>query len=359
MDETTFIRKVLVFGAIGDYLCLIQGRGGVGVDRVMVMARDFYQDAVLSERQSFNDKESRCRRVFQQAVSRYGGFWHLCTPGEGQAVIFRKQADYVFMMTAVAMCAHAFPDVRVITFEIMSNHIHLMLCGCPDRILAFFDMLKKRLKRYLAMSGEVVDLSHFSSGNLVAADSLESLRNQIVYINRNNYLVDPDQTPFSYPYGANGYYFMPGAKVCSDGVFRDLTIWEKRSFVHSRDIDYPGDWMTIGGYFSPSNYLALDIGEGSFRDARHYFHKVSRDIESYKEVASLLGEAVYYTDDELNAVIYRMCKRQYEADGPVLLPAHAKLELARTLHFDYHADKAKIGRLLKLPRSVLDQLFHP
>lgn len=326
---------------------------------MMVMAKDFCLDAVGSERPSFNDKENRCKRVFQQAVNQYGGFWHLCTPGDGQALVFRKQADYVFMMTAVAMCAYAFPDVRVITFEIMGNHIHLMLCGLPERILAFFERLKKKLKRYLAQSGDVVDLSRFECKNLIAADSLESLRNQIVYINRNNFLVDPDNTPFSYPYGANGYFFMPGSTTRSDGVFSDLTIWERRTFVHSRNTDYPGEWLTIDGYFSPANYLALDIGEGVFRDARHYFHKVSRDIESYGEIAALLGDAVYYTDDELNAVIYRICRSQYGTDGPLLLPARAKLDLSRTLHFDYNADNAKIARLLKLPRSVLDQQFHP
>lgn len=359
MDGKTFVRKVLVFGVCVAYLCVVQGRGGVGIDRVTGMAKDFYRDAGLSERRTFNDKENRCRRVFQRAVSQYGGFWHLCTPGEGQAMIFRKQADYVYMMSAVAMGAHAFPDVRVITFEIMSNHIHLMLCGQPDRILAFFEMVKKKLKRYLAKSGGGVDLSHFACRNLIAADSLESLRNQIVYINRNNFLVDPDNTPFSYPYGANGFFFMPGSTTYSDGVFGDLTVWEKRAFVHARNTDYPGDWLTIDGYFSPANYLALDIGEGVFRDARHYFHKVSRDIESYQEIAALLGESVYYTDDELNAVIYRFCQSQHGADGPLLLPAKAKLDLARTLHFDYNADNAKIARLLKLPRSVLDQLFHP
>lgn len=54
----------------------------------MVMAKDFYLDAAGSERPSFNDKENRCKQVFQRAVSQYGGFWHLFTPGDGQALVF-------------------------------------------------------------------------------------------------------------------------------------------------------------------------------------------------------------------------------------------------------------------------------
>lgn len=58
------------------------------------MAKDFYLDAVGSERPSFNDKENRCKQVFQWAVNQYGGFWHLFTPGDGQALVFRNQFGY-------------------------------------------------------------------------------------------------------------------------------------------------------------------------------------------------------------------------------------------------------------------------
>lgn len=321
------------------------------------MAKDFYQGSSAPGGRSFNDQENRCKQVFQEAAARYGGFWHLCTPGEDQPLIFRKREDYVFMMTAIAICAYAFPSVKVITFEIMGNHLHMMLCGYPDELFSFFAMLKKKLRRYLSIQGEGVCLDGFACKRLIPAETLESLRNQIAYINRNNYLVDPDHTPFSYPYGANGYYFLPSARRFAEGRFGDLTLLERRSFVHARDIGYPDDWIIIGGAFSPVNYVHFDIGEGVFRNARHYFHKITREIESYKEIAAQLGDAVFYTDDELSAVIYRICKREYDVESPMLLTANSKFDLARRLHYDYNADNGKIARLVKLSRNVLDQMF--
>lgn len=94
-----------------------------------------------------------------------------------------------------------------------------------------------------------------------------------------------------------------------------------------------------------------------FRDARHYFFKVSREIEGYKEIAEALCEQVFYTDDELNAVIYKTCKDLFDGQRAILLPQADKIELARKLHFDYNADNGQIARLLKLPPSTVDAMF--
>lgn len=321
------------------------------------MATDFHRGATAPESRSFSDKESNCKLVFQQTIKHYGGFYHLCTPGEKQSVIFRTTDDYGYMMTLVAICSYAFPNLQIITFEIMSNHIHIILCGDGEDILAFFALLKQRLKRYFAERRTTVDLTYFDCEQPISILTLDSLRNQIAYVNRNNYVVDPDQTPFSYPYGANRYYFTPSAKRYSNGRFGDLPILDKRAFLHSRNIDYPNSWTVVDGYVSPASYVRFDIGESVFRDARHYFHKVSRDIESYKEVAELLGDSIYYTDDELLSAIYRFCRDEYQAEKPTLLSSNQKMELARRLHFDYNADNKKIARLLKLNPYVLDEMF--
>lgn len=306
---------------------------------------------------SFRDKENRCNRVFEWTDEQYGGIWHLCTPGEGQPVIFSSEEDYSYIMTLIAICAHDFPDVQIVTFEVMSNHLHLLMCGTQDNVITYFETLTKKLRYYFAKRGNAFNFNHFQCFKIIPVTSLESLRNQIVYINRNNYVVDPDQTPFSYPYGANGYFFSPMAKTHSDGFFGDLFLHDRRKLVRSRNVDYPASWIMIDGYISPVNYVRLDIGEGVFRDARHYFHKVSREIESYKEIADQLGESVYYTDDELGAIVFRICQQNYNSSKPSLLPAKAKIEIARTLHFDYNADNDKIYRLIRLDKNVLDELF--
>ena len=306
---------------------------------------------------SFFEKEDRCRRVFEGTVREYGGVWHLCTPGEKQPLVFKRPEDNVFSMTLVAMCAYDCPSVQVITFEIMSNHVHFVLCGSETDVMAFFDLFKKRLRRYLIGKGDRTDLTHFTCEKPIPIKTLESMRNQICYTNRNNFVVDPGHTPFSYPYGANGYYFLPRIRNLKDSLFSEMTLREKRNLIHAREPSYPEDYIITDGYFSPANYCRFDIGEAVYRDARHYFNHLAKGIESYREIAASVGDSIYYTDDELFDVVRRICKEKYEGRRPTLLGKNEKLELARKLHFDYNADNAKISRMLNIAPSILDQLF--
>lgn len=320
------------------------------------MVTDFHEGAQAQRERSFSEKESRCRRVFEWTVQKYGGIWHLCTPGEHQPVIF-KDNDYAFAMTLVAMCAYDCPEVQIITFELMSNHVHFVICGSREGVVDFFALFKKRLVRYFSSSGKRVELSHFDCKEPIAIESLESLRNQIGYTNRNNYVVDPDQTPFTYPYGANSYYFNRVFKTRKDFIFSDLTERAKRELLHTKQVSYPGNYIIVDGFFSPASYCRLDIGEGVFRDARHYFNKLAKNIESYKEIASALGDAIYYTDDELIDVLYRLCREKYGGQRISSLAKNDKMDVARLLHFDYNADNRKIARLINLNQTILDAMF--
>ncbi|MBR4659889.1 MAG: hypothetical protein IKO77_00455 [Bacteroidales bacterium] len=259
---------------------------------------------------SFQDKENRCLALFDESIRDGSGFWHLCTPGNGQQIIFSETSDYEIGMVVTALCLRELPEVTIITFELMSNHVHFILHGPRAAVDRYFKSLKARLQLLLKISGRMVDLRGFIP-NIIAIESLESLRNQIVYTNRNNYVVDPDQTPFSYPYGANGYFFNPAAKASFRCNYGNLTARERRAFVHSHDVNYPDTYLVTGNYFSPVSYCDIDFGEAMFRDARHYFQKVSRAVEAFKEIAALTGDNVFYTDDELFAVASAICKKKY------------------------------------------------
>lgn len=324
----------------------------------MMMAKDVFDPAFFADRpigHSFLEKESKCKELFNEALRHFGAFFHLHTPEE-HPVVFNHDKDYPAAMTIVAMCAHDCPDIKIITFELMSNHVHFVLCGDETACLRFFALFKERLRKYFIGRKKVIDLSGFVP-KTVDIETLESLRNQIAYTNRNNFVVNPSYTPFSYPYGACSCYFLPVNLHRADTHFGQLTFREKRVLLHTHQMDYPADYAIIDGYISPASCCAIPFGEHIFRDARHYFFKISRGIESYKEIAEALGESIFYTDDELSAVVYKKCQDDYGGLQATLLPQKDKLELARLLHFDYNADNDKIARLLKLSPSLVNTIY--
>ena len=94
---------------------------------------------------SFVEKEGRCKLLFERALRYFGPFYHLHYP-EDHPAILRDQQDYEVAMSIVGMCAFDCPGVRVITFELMSNHVHFIVCGRKEAVLAFFELFKKDFK---------------------------------------------------------------------------------------------------------------------------------------------------------------------------------------------------------------------
>ena len=80
-------------------------------------------------------------------------------------------------------------------------------------------------------------------------------------------------------------------------------------------------------------------------------------MESMKTIAHEIGESVYYTDDDIYTVLLGICREQYNVGRSALIPAQAKVEVARKLHYEYNASIKQIARMLKIERSILESLF--
>lgn len=262
-------------------------------------------------------------------------------------------------MNILAICSRLVPKVKIITFQLMSNHLHLTLSGPREEVLRLFSLFKRYLGKYLKGRGLSVDLSMFEA-NQRELCSLQELRNVITYNNRNGYVVTPDSTPFTYPRGANAYYYNCFAKSRFRESQSTLSKAERRALIHSHDSDYLYEpIITVDGYACPMSFCSISFGEGIFRCASHYFREISRNIESQKEIAKELGEQVFYTDDELFSVILSICKDKYGGQKPSLLPAAAKSELALLLHHEYNAGNKQIQRMLRLEASFVNSLLPP
>ena len=130
-----------------------------------------------------------------------------------------------------------------------------------------------------------------------------------------------------------------------------------RTVTQSRQYDDLKDVYEVDGYASPMSFCAISLGEDLFRSARHYFSKVSRHIESYDQIAKMIGESIYYTDDDLFQVVCTLSKKKYDCKIPTLLPQAAKVEIAKIIRSEYNANNKQIQRMLKIDQSVLLALF--
>lgn len=282
----------------------------------------------------------------QAAFDKMGEVYHLWTP-ENFELIFRSDEDFKIGMGIMGICAKLSPDVKILTFELMSNHIHIAAAASESNLREMFELFKKILSRNIS-----TDWSLFQPG-IRLLSSLGQVRNVIVYDNRNGYLVNRDYSPYTYPWGANRYYFNPDARKLALANTKKMNYGERRNLVSSHIADEVKDLLIYEGYALPLSFCDIDRAETLFRDQSHYFELLSRSIENSKEIAKEIGESVFYTDGELFAAISKISREKYDNPQPSTLPVASKLELAATMRYDYKAGEKQICRMLKLDPTVL------
>ncbi len=301
---------------------------------------------------TFYDKENQGEYLFNKS----GPFWHLCTPGHLTELLFTNDEELGFGMNLMGICADRFPMLKIYTFELMNNHLHCILSGerkcCED----MFDVFQTRLQRYLVTTGREVDMSAFKASLLHIPD-LHALRNEIVYVNRNGYLVKPSYTPYSYLWGAGYLYFNPIYELIPSTAFNSLTLRDKRNICRSRDVAMSEHIRVLNHIILPSSFCCIKEGEHFFRDAHHYFNLLSKNFEAYSEIAKKLKDSVFLSDEEMYSAVQSMCLKGYNLSKPVLLPSAAKIDIAKKMHYEYNASNKQIKRILRIDTGIIESLF--
>ena len=302
-------------------------------------------------KRSFSDEERRCESLFHLL----NPCWHFYTP-EDFPVILTCEADFKAAMTLLAVCALSFPNLRILTFQWMSNHLHITLSGTEKDISSMFAMLRKYLGKYLKARGRIIPIASWAY-NLRRIKSLKDLRNVIAYNNRNGFLVNPDSTPLTYPWGANRFFFNPDTIKLVENSKETLQHKVIRGLYHTHKLDGFTGQTILDGYIPPAVFCDIGSAEKVFRDARHYFTSVSRNLEGMKDIAKEIGESIYYTDEDLYGVILKICREGFGVSNPALLPAQAKVEVARKMYFEYNASAKQISRILKADLALVKSIL--
>lgn len=306
------------------------------------------------ETNDYFEREELCQKRFEEL----GKVYHVCT-SENHSLLFTNKEEFRTAMTLFALCALKFPEVKILTFQLMSNHIHFAAAGEKVAIRNFVDLFFSFLRKHPCLKDSCAGL-HSGECKFIAVESLENLRNVIVYINRNGFVVNYDTTPFSYPWGANRYYFNPEAGLRYEACGKYASTLILRKIARSRQFDsiaIDRRIKMLDGSVCPISFCYIQEGEQLFRNAHHYFSKVAKNVEGYKEIALSIDESLFYNDEDLFSIVISLCFKQYKVKSPALLSPDQKTELARTLHFTYKAGNKQIARMLKLKNELVDAMF--
>jgi len=305
----------------------------------------------MNSKYSFNELETICLVNFGDGKNIY----HVCT-GEDNPIVFADTQDFMIGMTCLGLCAKVYSNITIIAFQLMSNHFHFLIKSDEEEIKDMLALYFRTLKKALASNGKTTKLSA-DDCRFFLVDGLDNMRNVITYINRNGYVVSDLYTPLSYPWGTSMYYYSNFVEWMYNEVRKPLGGRERRDLTHSKVFDSVTDLYMVRGYACPLSFCSISYGESMFRNARHYFYKLSKNIESAADISKTIGERIFYTDDELYSIVVDECKKNYTCNKPSLLSPPNKIEMAKKLHYDYNSTNKQIQRILKLDSSVVNALF--
>lgn len=282
---------------------------------------------------SFSEQERACESIFIAN----GPYWHVYTDGTMMQNIFCNEEEFKTGMWCIAASIHMSKGVRALTFELMANHVHLIIAGQRENCLKAFDLFAARLRQAFPKRQRTIDWSKFKM-DILPIESLQALRNEIIYANRNAFVANPAYTPDSYPWGGGCAYFCPWLKHLTTTPLGELPILTQRAWLHTKKIAPFADLRVIDSMpFIPS-FCDINLGESMFRDAR-------------------LKDSIFLTDEELYSVICSHISKEYSVKAPSQLSAQQKIDTARHMHFSYNASNRQLKRMLRLDLAVLEELF--
>lgn len=256
---------------------------------------------------TYREKEQRCLQTFLSEQV----YWHVYTPGKETGLIFHNESDYSFAMNILAQSSLKYPKVKIVTFAIMDNHIHLIMIGDRQDILEFFKRFRKKLARGLKDYSEI-ELPNSFVPIMKEISDLNAMRNEIIYVNRNGYVANECYTPFNYPWSACGYYFN---QLQNYKTFSEISDLNKRKMFRGRIPVPPIEWMITQGYVAPSSYCEIQFGMAMFRDAHHYFSALFKNVETYSGIAVEINDGEYLSDEEAFGKLQKIMKDKYNQNG--------------------------------------------
>jgi len=280
------------------------------------------------------------------------GDYHLCTDGWKEGKLFHTPEQYAFGMATVALMTLKF-GVKVCSFELMPNHVHMLLTGTGQQCLDCYYFLIQRINKRLKSDGYPL-LPPDYGFKLIPIEDDHSLRHHIVYLMRNKYEKGVC-TPCGHMWGTGYLVYNQLAEVITGTRVKDMKVrWLERR-IGSR-IPLPEEWEihpVLG--ILPSNYIDVERILILFPTVKDFMTAMVKDYESYVRISESTGETIEWSETEVKDVLARLCDVIFPQKRLYHLTPDEKCRLAVQADDKYHIPTHLLARALYIPEYIIRQ----
>ena len=282
-------------------------------------------------------------------------YYHLYSSPMEKTPLFRDSSDKNYFLNRIAICLQIF-GFKVYAFVLMDNHIHLLVSGEEESILAAFSEIKRAYAKYLAATEGVVkvDINEFSvSMRLITGE--EDFKTVVAYILRNPMKAGLG-SPFHYEWSSNYLYFNPLLNKIAVKTLREYGTINVRNKLKTRvtlpdsyvildDVIFPGCWVS---------YRKVEQVFGKSSDLFYMLHKWT--VEQDEEAKMEAKEKNAYTDEALIAKLKEFCSLN-GVGSIVELSITEQRSLISLAHRRWGASRKQLKRILGLSHDLIDRYY--
>ena len=282
------------------------------------------------------------------------GYYHLCTDGWKEGKLFNTVQEFAWGMTTMALVASKY-NVTIYVFELMDNHLHILLSALGSVCLEVFDFILERVRRRLKEDGYAVPPDDYGFV-LVPVKNQEMMCKQALYLIRNPYERGYCM-PGGYPWGSDYLIFNPAGQAIRGQRVDSLSVRQMRAVLGSKEV-LPPDWEVhpeLG--VLPRSFVKYQKIEQLFGSVKRYATRLVKDYESFAFAAKSLDEDLVLTDGEIKDMVSGEVAGMYPGRMLAELSPEEKYRLAACVNQKYGFGADRLSSALGLSERVARQVL--
>lgn len=266
---------------------------------------------------------------------------------------FRDEEDFRVAMNYVAIAAFC-SGIIILSFILMSNHVHFVLSCSRERADLFINKFKRLYSAYYRRKYGVGELLRRNDWDVVELDVRdESLEKAIAYVMMNSVAANICLEASGYPWGTGDLLF--NSRPLSTRRLSEMSARAQIRLLKS-NIRLPQEYkVTSDGYIWPGSYIPFKRVESIFRTPKrlNYFLKTSSKARLRMEKDPMPS----FRDQSILAACEDLCHSLFRVSSIDELSAERKAELLRQLGRRFSSDLNQLCRVTGIPFSEAARLL--
>ena len=347
-------------------------------------------------------------------------YYHLCTEGLSETVMFRDNEDYVTGINYLAVCQIALNQtalnqiapnqiapnqIEIIAFCLMSNHLHIVAKGENAILKKFIISFKRRYSMWLARKYNEHKILHRTAFTIKEIGSTEYLKQVIAYVLRNPIAAGINVSPFQYKWSSASCYFRQKDETFrqkdetfpqkngtfrqknealpqkdktfrrqneafpqKNGTFRQKDIGGKkdqtgltgnkiRRIFKTRTLILDGINIIDGEMADLMSFVKFTEVEAIFKTSRALMYFMSKDNDNEIELEMNTLKKVSYNDSTVINAIRQICEKKFQTSQINALGIHEKCSLVKYMKKNFNSSPKQIARILSLRLQTIAQIY--